>query len=288
MNETLAYLSYLKNTKKYLILAYILVTVFLFIVVGQASLGFVVINILCLILFLGKPGQKLMALILNGKKISRKEDREYLEAPIRALINQLRGVGLNLSDDIDIYTCQTDQVFAYAIGRNTLVLSSTMTELKEANEDIFTAKIINELYRMHTYDSNNILAIIGCNFLTTIVALLTLGAAFIEAKVGRKYTSLFFNRNEQMEGTIIFIVVSLALLAWAGISYLIIKNDIRKTIVESDEFLMKLDMGDEMCAYLDNFTKNLEGYKFKIFEIGNPNPDERIGFLQDMGAAYYR
>lgn len=95
-------------------------------------------------LMLNKFGQNALCLILGAKKIERNEHVETLKKPVEELIEETKAKGMALPDDIEVRMVNHSEPIAYAIGMNTIVVSSAMAELKE---DIFKAKIMAELNR---------------------------------------------------------------------------------------------------------------------------------------------
>lgn len=290
MDNLIKYIKKCKNNNNMRFVIYLFIALvissYLTMAILQSLLSSLLVTIILLFICFGKGVQSLLAFLISGKEITRQEDLINIAGPINQTISTMKEAGLDLSDDIRFFVAKSEIPFAYAIGNNTIVVSEALSALGKESPDIFQAKILNELYRMHTGDSNNILAILGSNLLVSLVAIIVLGINYFNMKTGRRYAGLFGNRNEVQDATFIFIIVSIIVVIWAAISYLFIKADVKRNILESDKFVSKLGYGQYMCYYLDNYTPATTPYKLKIFEMGNPSVDQRIGAMQNMGVAY--
>lgn len=233
--------------------------------------------------FLNGFGQKILCFIIGAKKIERREHIEKLKLPILNEIKNAKNSGLQLPEYMEVYVIDTFFPLIYAIGMNTIVVSTKMGAIKK---DIFKAKILTELYRINRMSPDNLLFLLGSNILLLIFTIFVMifGSIYLFFGDRNKYGEVF---SDSKYGGIVIVITLAGITLWLKISSLFVSKRIKDDILEGDLYAYKMGYGEELCIYLDHLMpKSLEG-KYKLFEImGQPSKDERIASLQRAGVNY--
>ena len=227
-------------------------------------------------------GQWALRFILGGRKIERNEQIEQLKNPINLIIEEARLNGLALPDKIEIYVVNYEKPLLYAVGMNTIIVSNGMSELQK---DVFKAKVLMELYRIHRMDPDYLLSIVGSNVIGLIMAIFVLITSRIDMMFGDKRSS-FWRESESKEGALVYYATIVCLAIYLGIGYLFTRKATRKNTFDADLYVNQCGYGEALCIYIDQIMPNKLPKKYKILELGHPSKDERIAALQNAGVAY--
>lgn len=230
--------------------------------------------------FMNGVGQALLRLFMGARKIERYEYIENLQKPVEQIIDIVRNEGLDLPERINIYYCNSDQYFAYAVGMNSIVVSVKMIELRD---DLFEAKIRTELYRINHMCPDYLLFVLGSNFIGLISCIFILMFAGLQKNYGSRSTSFWHPTSDSEAGAILYYLTFFIAIAWVGLCYIVIKSVIQTDILKADEYVADCGYGEAQCIYIDIVP---ESPYAKILEIGYPSADKRIAALQGMGVQY--
>lgn len=222
----------------------------------MAGIAFLVICALAF-LFNSPAGQWLLRLLSGARNaIGREEARLN---PIIAQVQERIAERLGLPQ-VPVKLMVTDSPLpdAFAIGKNTLVLSRTLYET--ANDDELAAVIAHEFAHLHNGDSHRLGIALG-------VSLISLSITAVSGIILRLFAALHKGAGKT-DGGIAIVLFSLVFVIFAGIFWLISKlgNFLLRLITlfvgrreefEADKFAVKAGYGAGLIAFLDKI-KNLE------------------------------
>lgn len=233
-------------------------------------------------LILNGFGQACMRLIVGASKIERQDMIESITIPVEAIIAEARQNGLTLPDDIKVYQMKTDEAVVYAFGMNSIGVSYAMTELPE---EVFKAKVLAELYRIHVMDPDYLLFMLGSNLISIILGLFAIVVGWVYMNYGDRRKGLL-TESDSMMGALLFASSIVCLSAWMGVCFLFIRGGVRANQFEADRYVAQCGYGEALCLYLDNCMPREFKFGLKLLEVGHPSRNHRIAALQKLGVAY--
>lgn len=233
-------------------------------------------------LILNGFGQACMRLIVGASKIERQDMIESITIPVEAIIAEARQNGLTLPDDIKVYQMKTDEAVVYAFGMNSIGVSYAMTELPE---EVFKAKVLAELYRIHVMDPDYLLFMLGSNLISIILGLFAIVVGWFYMTFGDRRKGLL-TESDSMMGALLFASSIVCLSAWMGVCFLFIRGGVRANQFEEDRYVAQCGYGEALCLYLDNCMPREFKFGLKLLEMGHPSRNHRIAALQKLGVAY--
>lgn len=233
-------------------------------------------------LILNGFGQACMRLIVGASKIERQDMIESITIPVEAIIAEARQNGLTLPDDIKVYQMKTDEAVVYAFGMNSIGVSYAMTELPE---EVFKAKVLAELYRIHVMDPDYLLFMLGSNLISIILGLFAIVVGWVDMNYGDRRKGLL-TMSDSMMGALLFASSIVCLSAWMGVCFLFIRGGVRANQFEADRYVAQCGYGEALCLYLDNCMPREFKFGLKLLEMGHPSRNHRIAALQKLGVAY--
>lgn len=233
-------------------------------------------------LILNGFGQACMRLIVGASKIERQDMIESITIPVEAIIAEARQNGLTLPDDIKVYQMKTDEAVVYAFGMNSIGVSYAMTELPK---EVFKAKVLAELYRIHVMDPDYLLFMLGSNLISIILGLLAIVVGWVYMNYGDRRKGLL-TESDSMMGALLFASSIVCLSAWMGVCFLFIRGGVRANQFEADRYVAQCGYGEALCLYLDNCMPREFKFGLKLLEMGHPSRNHRIAALQKLGVAY--
>lgn len=233
-------------------------------------------------LILNGFGQACMRLIVGASKIERQDMIESITIPVEAIIAEARQNGLTFPDDIKVYQMKTDEAVVYAFGMNSIGVSYAMTELPE---EVFKAKVLAELYRIHVMDPDYLLFMLGSNLISIILGLFAIVVGWVYMNYGDRRKGLL-TESDSMMGALLFASSIVCLSAWMGVCFLFIRGGVRANQFEADRYVAQCGYGEALCLYLDNCMPREFKFGLKLLEMGHPSRNHRIAALQKLGVAY--
>lgn len=233
-------------------------------------------------LILNGFGQACMRLIVGASKIERQDMIESITIPVEAIIAEARRNGLTLPNDIKVYQMKTDEAVVYAFGMNSIGVSYAMTELPE---EVFKAKVLAELYRIHVMDPDYLLFMLGSNLISIILGLFAIVVGWFYMTFGDRRKGLL-TESDSMMGALLFASSIVCLSAWMGVCFLFIRGGVRANQFEADRYVAQCGYGEALCLYLDNCMPREFKFGLKLLEMGHPSRNHRIAALQKLGVAY--
>lgn len=233
-------------------------------------------------LILNGFGQACMRLIVGASKIERQDMIESITIPVEAIIAEARQNGLTLPDDIKVYQMKTDEAVVYAFGMNSIGVSYAMTELPE---EVFKAKVLAELYRIHVMDPDYLLFMLGSNLVSIILGLFAIVVGWFYMTFGDRRKGLL-TESDSMMGALLFASSIVCLSAWMGVCFLFIRGGVRANQFEADRYVAQCGYGEALCLYLDNCMPREFKFGLKLLEMGHPSRNHRIAALQKLGVGY--
>ena len=244
-----------------------------------------VVCIVCWIenLLLNGIGQSIIRSLMSAKKIRRTEDVELLEKPIRMIIDEARDSGLALPEDIDVCVFKCSVPLVYAVGMNTLIVSTAMTD---AEAGIFKAKVLLELYRINHMDPDYLLFgfIIGLLFLIPSMGIALF--CYVEMHFGDRRKNWADQSDTMLAAGTLFgtlIIAPIFIMSGTFIGY----KARMKNLLEADQYTVRCGYGTELCTYLDMVGVEDIPYPYRFLEIKKISNDERIAILQKSGVEYF-
>jgi len=228
-------------------------------------------------LILNGFGQACMRLIVGASKIERQDMIESITIPVEAIIAEARQNGLTLPDDIKVYQMKTDEAVVYAFGMNSIGVSYAMTELPE---EVFKAKVLAELYRIHVMDPDYLLFMLGSNLISIILGLFAIVVGWVYMNYGDRRKGLL-TESDSMMGALLFASSIVCLSAWMGVCFLFIRGGVRANQFEADRYVAQCGYGEALCLYLDNCMPREFKFGLKLLEMGHPSRNHRIGLCRN-------
>ncbi len=249
----------------------------------MAGISFLVICALAF-LFNSPAGQWLLRLLSSARNAIGREEARL--SPIIAEVQERIAEQLGLPQ-VPVKLMVTDSPLpdAFAIGKNTLVLSRTLYET--ANDDELAAVIAHEFAHLHNGDSHRLGIALGVSLVSLLIAA---ASGIIASFCG----SLAKNAGKSKEMGAVILVFSFVLGAVASIFWVFVKigNGVLRLITlfvgrreefEADKFAVKAGYGAGLLSFLDKI-KNLEfGKATTIFDrlyATHPAIMLRIGELE--------
>lgn len=193
-------------------------------------------------LILNGFGQACMRLIVGASKIERQDMIELITIPVEAIIAEARQNGLTLPDDIKVYQMKTDEAVVYAFGMNSIGVSYAMTELPE---EVFKAKVLAELYRIHVMDPDYLLFMLGSNLISIILGLFAIVVGWFDMTFGDRRKGLLTMSDSTM-GALLFASSIVCLSAWMGVCFLFIRGGVRANQFEADRYVAQCGYGEAL------------------------------------------
>lgn len=280
-NKLLSYLKFCLDNGKWGLLLYfgIIIGFELCIGIWPGILG-----ILFSMYMLSESGQTLVCKLVGARPIERQDHRERIVRPVQQIIAKARTQGLNLPENIEVYIIQNEVPTAYAVGMNRIIVSESLIE----NPMFLESKIMFELNRIHNMTPNLLLVVIGANMFLVILGLFVMLFSSFYKNYGDRRKSFWSVTSEAKGGALIYYAALATLVGLLGFTFLFVRTVVRKDVALSDKFVASQGLGVAHCAYLDTVSIYDDSRTKKIFELGFPNKDKRIGVMQNNYGVKYR
>ena len=262
------------------------------IIVGIFSNGFpswqgiilgIVAYVMSLAIALSPIGEAILRLQLGCKTIQREDHLSRLMPLFTEVYNKAKQLDPNLPEDIKLYINKDSNRNAFATGRKTICLTRGI--LDSSDEEI-KGILAHEFGHLSNKDTDLILLItIGNLFATTFFLFYRWTFLIIGFFVGifyRSWTALIIS---------FFVdVILVALMSlWTKLGTMLVMHSSRQNEFEADNFAYKLGYGAPLINILESLGDE-EIYKKGIFATliaSHPDPDERIGMIQQLEGKTY-
>ena len=227
-------------------------------------------------------GQKTLRKTLDAYEIEREEHIDQYKVPTERIIEIARSEGMKLPETINIYLVNSEYPQIYAIGMNTIILSTGMDNIKE---DMFEAMVRTELYKIEHMYPDYMLLIYEGSFVVLAISFFVLLFTGITMKYG-DHRKRLFGLSESVEAAYYHYLTIAVAIIWIGLMYKLFMRGVKKDILKADQYVASCGFGEAQCSYIDNFRQ--QDFRGELLQIGYPSPDKRIAALQAAGVNYYR
>ena len=256
----------------------------------QSLLIGIVLYGVSLMIALSPFGEWILRLQTGCKKITREEQRAFIEPIFNEVYRQAKREDASIPDDVQLYINNDKDPNAFATGRKTICVTEGMLEMPVEQ---IKATFAHEFGHLAHKDTDLILVVSVGNM---IISLMILGIRiFIELVhlmisiatifVGGPEGVLSYISGVIYHALITAIVAGLMWL-WTQIGILLVMKSSRENEFEADAFASELGYGNELCALLDEIDVSTERGLFANLASSHPDKNDRIAKLQALGATY--
>lgn len=229
--------------------------------------------------------------VQNGcKKITREEQRAFVEPIFHEVYKQAKKRDHSIPDDVQLYINDDQDPNAFATGRKTICITEGMLEMPVEQ---IKATLAHEFGHLAHKDTDLILVVAVGNM---IISLMILGIRiFIDlVHFVISIATIFVGGPEGVLGYISGVIYHALITAvvagltwvWTQIGIMLVMKSSRENEFEADAFASELGYGNALCALLDTIAApNTKGL-FASLVSSHPDKNDRIAKLQDLGATY--
>lgn len=285
-------------------------------VLGVTLIISFVIYFISMLVNLSPIGEFIVRKKYKCKKIERADQISFIETQYRAVLELANAFDAKLSADINLYVVESAETMVYALGRNTLAVTTGLFDFP-ANK--IRALIARELGHISQKDTDFLLlvtsgnfTVIVCIWLLRIFLYIALIPVFALAGICYVFGMLFgFLASFDSSGGLRMIGKALQMLCkpipwiakklvelvgWIGRTLTNLWNKVGVSMVlktrqgyeySADEFAFNCGYGDILCDIIlnDNLSDQGEGIFVDIVKAYPPS-NSRLAKLQELGAEY--
>jgi len=253
-------------------------------------LQLIAIYLLSLALSFSPVGQAALCFFNGARKMTRRDMRDRVLPVVEEVFRAAKKKTPELPNKLNVRIMYDPNPNAFAIGTNTICVTEGMLEMPEHLMAGIVAHEVGHLAKQHTVVQ---LLIGGGNLLVSamILSLELLRSLFsIGSAAGSAIGSLSGRgRGFWWLGALFSAVSAGMIFLWTKFCMLLLMGSSRANEYEADCYAFEIGYGDELAEALDRLTMGTPKATFlKMLSSSHPEPGERIGRLQEMGAAYSR
>lgn len=230
-------------------------------------------------------GQGLMNVFSGAKKITRIDMREKIMPLVEEVFLEAKKKTPDMTDKINVRIMYNPEPNAFAIGMNTLCVSSG---LLETPDDLIKGVIAHEIGHLALQHTVMQVLIIGGNLMMTMFMVI---GEIVKAIFNIQKSSFFFSRDKTQSciSMLIQILIIGTIFLWTRFCMLILRGSSRANEYEADQYALEIGYGDELAEALDELTFGQPQATFlQAIYSTHPDPSDRIGRLQSLGSEYRR
>ncbi len=250
----------------------------------RGYLYLVLIYVFSILLSLTPIGQGALCLMCGAKRITRTDMRSRIMPLAAEVFEKAKRESPLMPDRINVRVIYDPEPNAYAIGTYTIGVTEGLLSLPDSQIQGIVAHEMGHLALQHTL----IQTLIGSGniFMTSIVFSLELLKAILG--ISTVTTAVTGRRNSFLY--VIFAGLSfLFVFCWTKLLTLFLRGSSRANEYEADAFACRIGYGYELAEALDHLTMGTPRSSYlQMLESSHPDPSDRIGRLQAMGAGYSR
>lgn len=190
-----------------------------------------------------------------------------------------------LPDRINVRIMYDPNPNAFAIGTNTICVTEGMLDMPD---NLMAGIIAHELGHLALQHTVIQILIGGGNLIMTGIMLFleVLKNIFAISTVAGSYKK----RSAGSEAGVFLAAISAGVIyLWTKFCMLILRGSSRANEYAADAYAFEIGYGDDLAEALDRLTMGTpQATLLKILSSTHPEPGDRIGRLQSMGATYSR
>ena len=274
------------------IIFFVLNFMILFCIFGGASGGnpsgiitLVMVYIISLALSLSSIGQAVLCHLNGARKIVRLDMRERVIPVVEEVYLAAKHKTPELPDRINVRIMYDPNPNAFAIGTNTICVTEGMLDMPD---NLMAGIIAHELGHLALQHTVIQILIGGGNLIMTGIMLFleVLKNIFAISTVAGSYKK----RSAGSEAGVFLAAISAGVIyLWTKFCMLILRGSSRANEYAADAYAFEIGYGDDLAEALDRLTMGTpQATLLKMLSSTHPEPGDRIGRLQSMGATYSR
>lgn len=256
-------------------------------VCAEYPMGYLVL-LLCYVLSLvfsfSTIGQKLLCFINGAKKMSRLDMRERVLPVVEEVYAAAKRKTPDLPNRINVRIMYDPNPNAFAIGSNTICVTEGMLDLPDNLMAGIIAHEMGHLALQHTVIQ---ILIGGGNLIMMYIMLIQEAMRLVFG--GISLTSARRRDAGGVAGTLLAALCAGMILFWTKMCMFILSFSSRSNEYAADAYAYEIGYGDDLAEALDRLTLGTpQATLLQALTSSHPEPGERIGKLQSMGATYSR
>ena len=229
-------------------------------------------------------GEWLLRNFEGARRLETREEREYLEPLFEEVCQNAKAENPKLSDNIGLFIIDAMFVNAFAMGRNTIAV--TTGAIESFTEDELKGVLAHELGHI-TYGHTKalLLSVIGNMLFSVLILILRLiifavdllNAIFAQTSIGYIIMKIMT--------IIVNMVFNASIFLFMYLGQILLSLNSRFNEFEADEFAYKINFGDELISALYLLKKISGSHKMTLKEkmtASHPHIAVRIGRLERM------
>lgn len=245
----------------------------------------IVVYIISLVLSFSPVGQVSLCLMNGARKMVRIDMRERVLPVVEEVYLAAKYKTPALPNRINVRIMYDSNPNAFAIGINTICVTEGMLEMPD---NLMAGIIAHELGHLALQHTVIQILIGGGNLIMTGIMLMleVLKNIFTVSTV----TSSYKKRSIGSEIGILLAAISAGIIfLWTRFCVLILRGSSRANEYAADTYAFEIGYGDDLAEALDRLTMGTpQATLLKMLSSTHPEPGDRIGRLQSMGATYSR
>lgn len=248
-------------------------------------LALVIIYILSLVFSFSSMGQALLCLLNGARKMVRVDMRDRVLPIVEEVYSAAKHKTPNLPNRINVRIMYDPNPNAFAIGTNTICVTEGMLDMPD---NLMAGIIAHELGHLALQHTVIQILIGGGNLIMTSIMLIleVLKAVFTASTVASTYRR---RSAANWIGALFAAMSAGVIFIWTRFCMLILMGSSRANEYAADAYAFEIGYGDDLAEALDRLTMGTpQATLLKLLSSTHPEPGDRIGRLQSMGASYSR
>ena len=275
-----------------------------------------VLYVISMLVILSPIGEFIVRKKYKCKKVERADHINFIETQYREVLEKAKAFDANLSSNINLYVTESQETMVYALGRNTLAVTSGLFDFPAKK---IRALMAREFGHISQKDTDFLLLVTSGNFTVNMciwllrivlyIALIPLFGVAAFCFVFGQLFGLFAHAGGDAGWSMICKIIQgitkpipwlakklFNLVGWIGKTLTNLWNKIGVSMVlktrqefeyTADEFAFNCGYGDILCDIIlnDNLADQSEGIFMDIVKA-YPSSDSRLAKLQVLGAEY--
>ena len=248
-------------------------------------LTLVMMYVLSLIFSFSPIGQAILCAINGARKMTRSDMRERILPVVEEVYSAAKHKTPYLPDRINIRIMYDPNPNAFAIGTNTICITEGMLDMPD---NLIAGIIAHEMGHLALQHTVIQILIGGGNIIITFMMLI-LEVLKIIFSAGSIVGTVRRDGNLNWVAAIFAAMSAGLIFVWTKFCMLILMSSSRANEYAADEYAFQIGYGDDLAEALDRLTMGMPQATFlKLLSSSHPEPADRIGRLQSMGASYSR
>lgn len=227
-------------------------------------------------------GQFILCAVNGARRMSRLDMRARVLPVVQEVFLAAKRRTPSLPDRINVRVIYDPTPNAFALGLNTICVMEGMLDMPE---DLLAGTIAHEMGHLALRHTVMQVLIGGGNpIMACIMIVLELLQRGLTA-----YSTLGIFRSGGLLRWLCTIIATMSAFLWTKFCMLLLLGTNRANEYDADAYAFELGYGDQLAEALDRMTMGTpQASLLKALSNSHPEPGDRIGRLQAMGASYSR